>query len=376
MKTLKEYLERNKYSIVKSLAELLSISEQEAVDFYKSLDAFQEGAIIKALHDGASDEERQVAVDLFSKYSGSTSGEQVEENDDEVSPSFDNVNDRYELGHDGKEYTITDHKTGEVIDNAWSGHEAHNLLTYWRAQGKKEMNEDGDIGADGMGDEEIEEGKEKKPDLNQMAGKAKVGGYDPARELSKGQYQHRVIKDKKKHNDRKDNRNNLKRGVYEHSIIPVITNDDGYKFKIVESSSISEMTNVEAIFESTIMMSPIGGLSAIPGVGMSSLRKMAGISQVEAEPVESEMTEIESPDVNGILSVIANMDDEAKACLLSMLSQPEAATPQIDTEKLAMVKTALCDFGCALQQWIEESNGGLDFLCPLVDALWVKYNEI
>lgn len=356
MKTLREYLERNNYSIVKSLAEMLAISPEEATDFYNSISTFDEGKVVDALKDDASEDEKSFVTDLFNKFQQT----EVNEADAEIDPTFDDVNDRYEISHNGKEYTITDHKTGEIVDKAWSGHEAHNLLYYWRNQGKKG----------------VKEAKKSPNEISKMAGKAQVGGYDPARELSKGQYQHRVIPNKAKKFDRAGQKAQLKRGMYENTVVPVLVNDDGYKFKIVESSLVADMKNVEAIFESAIVVSPIGGLTAVPGVGMNSLRKMAGIGQVDLPSNEPEITEIESPDVNDILSIISQMDDDSKACLINMLAQAEMQPEtQIDAEQLARVKEALCSFGSALQSWIEEANGGLDFLCPLVDSLWVKYNE-
>ena len=400
MKTLREYLERNNYSIVKSLAEMLSISPEEATDFYKSISTFDEGKVVSALKDGADDDDKSFVTDLYNDYQKNQVGESItspedlenaqnlkdgqdelrgfgnqpeddqddgdddlDEADAELDPNFDNVNDRFEIGHNGKEYTITDHKTGEIVDTAWSGHEAHNLLTYWRAQGKKTVDE---------------ASKVDKSKLSQMAGKAKAGGYDPARELSKGQYQPKVVADKKKKFDRMGDKSKLKRGMFENTVVPVlVSSEDGYKFKIVESSLIAGMKNVEALFESAIVTSPIGGLTAIPGVGMNGLRKMSGISPVEAVAQADEITEIESPDLNSVLAIIDYMDEMSKACLINMLTNTEVQPePAIDAEQLAMVKTALCDFGSALQSWIECSDGGLDFLCPLVDTLWVKYNEI
>jgi len=350
MRTLREYLERNNYSIVKSLAEMLSISPEEATDFYKSISSFDEGKVVAALKDGADAEDVNFVKNLFQEY------QSVDESVEEKKPRF-----TIETGSNGQ-YEIWDNKQNKIVDTAHSGHEAHNLL-YWHKQEAKK---------------EVDEAKDSKPNLSQLAGKAKAGGYDPARELSKGQFQHRIVQDKKKKNDRKDSKAQLKRGMFENTVVPVLINDeDGYKFKIVESSLIAEMKNVEALFESSIVISPVGGLTAIPGVGMNGLRKMSGLSPIESEAQQDEITELESPDLNQILSIIDYMDETSKACLISMLTNPEQTTePQIDAEQLAMVKTALCDFGSALQSWIEGANGGLDFLCPLVDALWVKYNEI
>lgn len=383
MKTLREYLERNNYSIVKSLAEMLSISPEEATDFYKSISTFDEGKVVDALKDDASDDEKMFVNELFKNYLNSEmdesaigpedfeNAERLRQSHEELKGFGSQPDDDEELDEDGDaprfeiksgpkgEYEIWDNKKGQKIDSAWSGHEAHNLLYAAKQSAKRE----------------VEEAKDSKPNFSQMAGKAKAGGYDPARELSKGQYQHRVIQNKAKKNDRAGQKSQLKRGVYENTVVPVLVNDDGYRFKIVESSLVANMDNIEAIFESSIVVSPIGGLTAVPGVGMNSLRKMAGISQVDAVSDQPEITEIESPDLNNILAIIDYMDETSKAALINLLTNPQPEQPSIDAEQLAMVKNALCDFGSALQCWIESANGGLDFLCPLVDSLWVKYNE-
>lgn len=368
MRTLKEYLERNNYSIVKSLAELLSISDQEAKNFYGSLSVYDEGAVIDALKDGASEDLTDRVQELFSKFRQTELGEG--ETPEEIDPNFDDVNDRFEIKFNNGKYDIHDHKTNSVVDTAHSGHEAHNMLYYWRQQGKKG----------------VEEAKKSPADISKMAGKAQAGGYDMARELSKGQYQPKVVPNKKFKNDRQGDKARLKRGMFENSITPILVSEnDEFKFKIVESSSVATQSNVQAIFESTVMISPMGGLSSVPGVGMSGLRRMAGIAPAEETPMAGEnlqdldcsdsAIELESNDVNDVLAMISQMDDMSKACLISLLTNPVAEEPKIDAEQLETVKCALRDFGCALQCWIEDSCGALDFLVPLVDALWVKYNE-
>lgn len=406
MKTLREYLERNQYSIVKSLGELLSISDEEAKNFYDSLSTFDESTVIQALKDGAEPDLVDNVKDMFAKFRSTEIEEDL--SPEEIDPNFDDVNDRFEIRHNGKKYEIFDHKTGEVVDDAWSGHEAHNLLYSWRQQAKRKMGETINFGPEdlekvardreehdklkGFGqpiddedDEDIEEAtKPKDREISQMAGKAMAGGYDMAKELSKGQYQPKVIQNKKFKNDRQADKSKLKRGMYESTITPVLFSDnDQLKFKIVESNTVAEMSNVKAIFESTVMISPMGGLSSVPGVGMSGLRKMAGIAEPEAPMAGENLqdldcgdfeVELESNDVNQVLAMISQMDDASKAALINLMTGA-VEEPSMSAEQIETVKCAVRDFGAALQCWIEESCGALDFLCPLVDALWVKYNE-
>lgn len=351
MKTLREYLERNQYSIVKSLAELLSISDEEAKDFYSALSIYDEGKVVDALKDGAPEDLTDHVKELFTHYQSQS----VQEGEGEEKPRF-----TIETGPNG-EYEIWDNKKGVNLGSAHSGHEAHNLLYSYKQAAKNE----------------VDEAKKSPRDISKMAGKAQAGGYDMARELAKGQYQPKVVQNKKFKSDRQDAKVGLKRGMYENSITPVIVNENNeYKFKLLNSSLVAGNSNIEAIFESTIMISPMGGLSSVPGVGMSGLRRMAGI-EAAPEPVATEMgvEEIESNDVNQVLSIISQLDDVSRSCLINLLTMPQEETPQVDPEHVEMVKFALRDFGCALQCWIEDSCGALDFLVPLVDSLWVKYNE-
>lgn len=374
MKTLKEYLERNDYNIVKSLMELLSISEEEAKNFYKALTLFDESDVIDALKEPEDEEKLTFIKNLYSEFLQHKNGQEMTEDHQsqpENEEEFVAANDpkRFEIrsGVNGR-YDIFDKKKKEVVSTVHSGHEAHNELFYYRARHRNDK------------DDAVEEAK----DVSRLASKAAGGGYDMARELSKGQYQPKIVQNKKFKDTRQQDKSKLKRGIFESAMSPVIVNENNeYKFKLVESSTVATNENIEMVIESATMIAPLGGMSAVPGIGMNNLRKMSGIAVSSDEPIAGEnlqdldqSTEFESPDVNAVLAILDQMDELTKLCLMDILSNQEATkTVAMNAEQMQMVKCAISDFGCALQCWIEESCGALDFLSPLVDTLWVKYNE-
>lgn len=363
MKTLNEYLERNNYNIVKSLMDALSIDEESAKQFYKSVSPFDEGKLLDAIKEPVSPEDMEYVKSLYASQSG-----HVEENYPEETggtmwdkPS-DFQGDRYVMKYIDGVYNIIDLKTNKVIDAVHSGHEAQNVL-YWY-NSKKEIPTD------------VEEGKKK--DTSVLAGKAAAGGYDMAKELSKGQYQPKIVQNKKHKDIRQKQKSDLKRGVYEKRVSPVLeSTESGIQFKLVEST---EITKDQIVLESSIALAPLGGLSAVNGLGMNSLRKMSGIveqddeTDTEDQDVE-ELNETMTPEMADVMAFITNMDDQTRSLLMGVLSLNVAKKPAMTAEQMLCVKEAIREFGCALQCWIDDACGALDFLCPLVEALWIKYNE-
>lgn len=403
MRRLKEYLERNNYNIVKSLMDVLNVDEMAAKKFYDSLSLFDEAKVIDSLKEPVSEPDIEYVSGLYNNAPKST--------EDEIGTEYTS---KYE---DGK-YNIFD-PSGKMIDTVYSGHEAHNVL-YWYNNKAKQVDEEqinelsprtlknyiktasndaaynaekyGAFGhdeyanlekrrhtgiekaLDKLSPDEVEESK--KVDAGRLASKAAVGGYDMARELSKGQYQPRAEPNKKFKDQRQKNKADLKRGVYERRVTPVLESEQGIlKFKIVESNTISAN---QVVLESSVVLQPIGGLTSINGLGMNSLRKMSGIAEQNADQVEDDITELNelsTPNMEGVMATIANLDDDTRSILLSILAMNSAKKPAMNAEQMLAVKESIREFGLALQCWIEDSCGALDFLCPLVEAMWVKYNE-
>ena len=443
MKTLREYLERNQYNIVNSIKEVLGIDDTIAKRFYQSLSPEQERNLIDSLSEPVTDEKKSYVETLYKDFST-------------IDEASDNETGFKITDADEGGYNVVDKATGEVVDHAHSGHEAHNLLHYHRATAAHKARTDApvvDEAVDGeysriasyskapsglatkptqahiwkskhdevhhagqhadrigqpfnnfqnaedadthftrRGYKKVDEAK--KPDVSRLASKA--GNPDnPAKSLSLGQYQNKIVPNKAKQTDRAGDKSKLKRGVWENSFVPVIVSEnETYRLKMVESKNIDSTVGIMAMFEAATVtsMPSIKPMSVVPGFDIDALKKLSGIklvdpecdSEVEINTGEEDFEQETGLDFMGdqpagleeIIASISNLDDATKEALFAILSKDGQISPQtITAEEMLKIKEGIASFGSALQDWVEQSGGVLDFLYPLIEVLWVKYNE-
>ena len=163
---------------------------------------------------------------------------------------------------------------------------------------------------------------------------------------------------------------------------------------MVESKNIDSTVGIMAMFEAATVtsMPSIKPMSVVPGFDIDALKKLSGIklvdpecdSEVEINTGEEDFEQETGLDFMGdqpagleeIIASISNLDDATKEALFAILSKDGQISPQtITAEEMLKIKEGIASFGSALQDWVEQSGGVLDFLYPLIEVLWVKYNE-